>query len=130
MVKDNPQTTVNDVLESLTERFDNLKISKTQLHHHMKTTLNLTVKYATFEPKAGDNADNLDTRYHWVRKRGGRAIVKTPETHSVSHAIVGATSASTVLHVVIKRPPTKADKTKEKTSKTQKSIKEKKKTNR
>ncbi|KAI9471063.1 MAG: hypothetical protein EXX96DRAFT_507510, partial [Benjaminiella poitrasii] len=67
MVVDNPQTTVDEVLENVTSEFKDLTISRTQLHHHMKNTLNLTVKYPTFETIARNDPDNLESRFQWFQ---------------------------------------------------------------
>lgn len=67
LVEDNPQTTVDDVLQNLTSEFEGLSISRTQLHYHMKKTLNLTVKYPTFEAVARNDPDNLEKRFQWFQ---------------------------------------------------------------
>lgn len=45
LVDENPQTTITDVMEDLTKEFVDLSISKTQLHHHMKTHLASQLRY-------------------------------------------------------------------------------------
>lgn len=67
LVEDNPQTTVDDVLQNLTSEFEGLSISRTQLHYHMKKTLNLTVEYPTFEAVARNDPDNLEKRFQWFQ---------------------------------------------------------------
>ncbi|KAI9277882.1 hypothetical protein BY458DRAFT_566534, partial [Sporodiniella umbellata] len=67
IVEESPQATANDALESLTKQFEGLTISRSQLHCHMKITLNLKVKYATFELVARNDAENLGKRFEWYQ---------------------------------------------------------------
>jgi hypothetical protein len=49
-------------------------------------------------------------RNSWARSaRGTPAIVHVPKSKSPSHTIIGAIHASSVLHVVLKKPPPKSD---------------------
>lgn len=54
-----------DIIESLTKQFMDFTISKTQLNHHLKNTMLITVKRPTIEPEVRNSETNLQTRYEW-----------------------------------------------------------------
>lgn len=126
IVEENPQATVNDVLESLTKQFEGLTISRSQLHYHMKITLNLTVKYATFESVARNDTENLEKRFEWyqiyaktdldflkncvfIDKASFHINMKNnwawAEKGATTHIIIGAIAAVGVMHVALRKPP-------------------------
>ncbi|KAG0735409.1 hypothetical protein G6F57_014291 [Rhizopus arrhizus] len=68
----------DDIINSLTERFEDFTISKSQLNNHLRNTVLITVKKLMFEPE------------------------------SATHTIIGAIHSSSIVHVVIRKfPPRK-----------------------
>lgn len=51
LLDEDPQLFAEDIIESLTKQFMDFTISKTQLNHHLKNTMLITVKRPTFEPE-------------------------------------------------------------------------------
>ncbi|KAG0827301.1 hypothetical protein G6F29_009202 [Rhizopus arrhizus] len=49
-------------------KFENLKVSKSQMNHHLRNNTLITIKKPTFDPKAGNSENNLQTRYEWFMK--------------------------------------------------------------
>lgn len=65
LVDDDPQLAVDDIVVKLAEKFEDFSISKSQLNHHLKNNMCLTVKKPTFEAEARNDDTNLQTRYNW-----------------------------------------------------------------
>lgn len=117
-----------------------------------------TIKKPTFDPKARNSENNLQTRYEWsmkwkdsdldytkncvfideagfdinMRNNWARSAVGTPaqveieKTRSPSHTIIGAIHCTSVIHVVMKKLPSKKQRgPKTQTSKTAKPKKRK-----
>jgi transposase len=109
------------------------------MNHHLRNNMLISIKKPTFDPKARNSDDNLQTRYEWfmkwkdsdldytkncvfideagfninMRNNWARSAVRTPapveieKTRSPSHIIIGAIHCSSVIHVVMKKPPPK-----------------------
>lgn len=65
LLDEDPQLFAEDIIESLTKQFMDFTISKTQLNHHLKNTMLITVKRPIFEPEVRNSETNLQTRYEW-----------------------------------------------------------------
>jgi hypothetical protein len=65
LIDDDPQLRVDDIIGKLTEKFEGFSISSSQLNHHLKNDLCLTIKKATFEAEARDSDENLKDRFNW-----------------------------------------------------------------
>lgn len=63
-----PQLYSEDIISELSKEFMGFSISKTQLNHHLRNNILVTVKKPTFELEARSSADNLETRYEWFMK--------------------------------------------------------------
>ncbi|KAG1396024.1 hypothetical protein G6F60_009883 [Rhizopus arrhizus] len=68
IVKKDPQLCAVDIIDSLTSKFEDFSISKSQMNHHLKNNMFITVKKPTFEAKIRNSDDNLQTRYEWFMK--------------------------------------------------------------
>jgi transposase len=133
------QLCADDIIGSLTSQFENFQISKSQMNHHLKNNMLISIKKPTFDPKIRNSDSNLQTRYEWfmkwkdsdpdytkncifideagfninMRNNWARSAVGTPapveieKTRSPSHTIIGAIHCTSVLHVVMKKPPPK-----------------------
>jgi transposase len=54
---------------------------------------------------------HINMRNNWARsKKGSPAIVKRPKTRAITHTIIGAIHSSSVVHVVMKKPPPSKEK--------------------
>ncbi|CAO3699970.1 unnamed protein product [Rhizopus stolonifer] len=54
-----------DIIDSLTSKFEGFSISKSQMNHHLKNNVFISVKNPTFEPKIKNSDKNLQKRYEW-----------------------------------------------------------------
>lgn len=63
-----PQLYSEDIIGELSKEFIGFSISKTQLNHHLRNNMLVTIKKPTFEPEARNSTDNLETRYEWFMK--------------------------------------------------------------
>ncbi|KAL0079598.1 hypothetical protein F4703DRAFT_1741477, partial [Phycomyces blakesleeanus] len=54
--------------DSLTSQFENFKISKSQMNHHLRNNVLITIKKPTFDPKARNSKNIPQTRYEWFMK--------------------------------------------------------------
>ncbi|KAG1470494.1 hypothetical protein G6F56_002655 [Rhizopus delemar] len=62
------QLFADDIIDSLTSQFENFKISKSQMNHHLRNNMLITIKKPTFGLKARNSENNLQTRYEWFMK--------------------------------------------------------------
>ncbi|KAI7863971.1 hypothetical protein BDF14DRAFT_1707388, partial [Spinellus fusiger] len=65
LLDNDPQLYSDDIINSLTERFEDFTISKSQLNNHLKNTILITVKNPMFEPEVRNSVGNLQTRFEW-----------------------------------------------------------------
>ncbi|ORE12136.1 hypothetical protein BCV72DRAFT_311072 [Rhizopus microsporus var. microsporus] len=59
----------DDIIISLTERFEGFTISKSQLNNHLRNTMLITMKKPMFEPEVRNSVGNLQTRFEWFMER-------------------------------------------------------------
>lgn len=52
-----------DIISELSKELMGFSISNTQLNHHLRNNMLVTIKKPTFEPEARNSAVNLETRY-------------------------------------------------------------------
>ncbi|ORE01002.1 hypothetical protein BCV72DRAFT_253335 [Rhizopus microsporus var. microsporus] len=60
-----PQLYSDDIINSLTKRFEVFTISKSQLNNHLRNIMLITVKKPMFEPEIRNPVGNLQTRFEW-----------------------------------------------------------------
>ncbi|CEI86109.1 hypothetical protein RMCBS344292_00558 [Rhizopus microsporus] len=65
LLDNDPQLYSDDIINSLTERFEDFTISKSQLNNHLRNTMLITVKKPMFEPEVRNSVGNLQTRFEW-----------------------------------------------------------------
>lgn len=65
LLDNDPQLFAVDIINKLAEQFMDFKISKSQLNHHLKNTMLISVKKPTFEPEVRNSPANLQARYDW-----------------------------------------------------------------
>ncbi|KAI8879831.1 hypothetical protein K501DRAFT_276192 [Backusella circina FSU 941] len=99
------QLCTDNIIDSLTSQFENFKISKSQMNHHLRNNMLITIKKPTFDPKARNSENNLQTRYESTV--GTPVQVEIEKTRSPSHTIIGAIHCTSVIRVVMKKPPPK-----------------------
>ncbi|MBM6383974.1 MAG: hypothetical protein JSY10_08260 [Paenibacillus sp.] len=56
-----PQLYSEDTIGELSKEFMGFSISETQLNHHLRNNMLVSIKEPTFEPKTRNFADNLET---------------------------------------------------------------------
>lgn len=65
LIDDDSQLFADDIIEKLTKQFQDFSISKSQLNHHLRNIMQITVKKPHFEAEVRNSVDNLETRYEW-----------------------------------------------------------------
>ncbi|PHZ14592.1 uncharacterized protein RHIMIDRAFT_235359 [Rhizopus microsporus ATCC 52813] len=60
-----PQLYSDDIINSLTKRFEVFTISKPQLNNHLRNIMLITVKKPMFEPEIRNSVGNLQTIFEW-----------------------------------------------------------------
>ncbi|EIE78679.1 hypothetical protein RO3G_03383 [Rhizopus delemar RA 99-880] len=65
LIDDDSQLFADDIIEKLTKQFQDFSISKSQLNHHLRNLMQITVKKPHFEAEVRNSVDNLETRYEW-----------------------------------------------------------------
>ncbi|KAG0734658.1 hypothetical protein G6F57_012312 [Rhizopus arrhizus] len=68
IVEKDSQLCADDIIDSLTSQFENFKISKSQMNHHLRNNMLIKIKKPTFDPKARNSENKLQTRYKWFMK--------------------------------------------------------------
>ncbi|CAO3657190.1 unnamed protein product [Mucor hiemalis] len=59
LLDNDPQLYSDEIVNSLTERFEYFTISKSQLNNHLRNTMLITVKKSMFEPEVRNSVGNL-----------------------------------------------------------------------
>ncbi|KAG1446980.1 hypothetical protein G6F46_011592 [Rhizopus delemar] len=65
LLDNDPQLYSDDIINSLTERFEDFTISKSQPNSHLRNTMLITVKKPMFESEIRNSVGNLQTRFEW-----------------------------------------------------------------
>ncbi|KAI9004282.1 hypothetical protein CLU79DRAFT_806797 [Phycomyces nitens] len=68
LIDNDPQIIVSDIMEMLIVEFEGFSISNSQLNHHLKNDLCLTMKKTTLEAEARNSPENLQERFDWFMK--------------------------------------------------------------
>lgn len=55
----------DDIIDSVTWQFEDSKISKSQMNHHLRNSMLVTVKRLTINPKVKNSDSTLQKRYDW-----------------------------------------------------------------
>ncbi|KAG1321405.1 hypothetical protein G6F62_010837 [Rhizopus arrhizus] len=70
IVKKDSRLCADNIIDSLKSQFEDLKISKSQMNHHLRNNMFISIKQ-TFDPMARDSDSSLQTRYEWFMKWKG-----------------------------------------------------------
>lgn len=68
IIEEDSQFCADDIIDPLTSQFEDFKISKSQMNHHLRNNMLISIKKPTFDPKVRNSEDNLQTRYEWFMK--------------------------------------------------------------
>ncbi|KAI7899563.1 uncharacterized protein BX663DRAFT_440949, partial [Cokeromyces recurvatus] len=68
IVEKDLQLCADDITNPLTSQFENFKISRSQMNHHLRNNMLITIQKPTFDPNARNSENNLQTRYEWFMK--------------------------------------------------------------
>ncbi|KAI8876125.1 hypothetical protein K501DRAFT_279703 [Backusella circina FSU 941] len=63
LMTDDSQLFADDIIEKLTNQFQDFSISKSQLNHHLRNIMQITVKKPHFEDEIRNSIDNTVKRY-------------------------------------------------------------------
>lgn len=65
IVEKDSQLCAVGIIDSLTSKFEGISISKSQMNHHLKNNVFISVNKPTFGPKIKNSGKNLQKRYEW-----------------------------------------------------------------
>ncbi|KAG0938707.1 hypothetical protein G6F57_008056 [Rhizopus arrhizus] len=71
IVEKDSQLCADDIILSRKSQFEDLKISKSQMNHHLRNNKLISIKKSIFDPMIRDSDNNLQTRYDWYMKWKG-----------------------------------------------------------
>ncbi|CEP15210.1 hypothetical protein [Parasitella parasitica] len=66
---DNPQSRIADAVVSLTKKFEDFTLKKTNVRNFMKEEGGLSIKELTLHPKARNDQSKIADRVAWIEKR-------------------------------------------------------------
>ncbi|KAG1175661.1 hypothetical protein G6F36_011063 [Rhizopus arrhizus] len=67
-IDENPSAVLTEVVESLTQNFVDLNVSRSTVYNFMTTQCNLSIKQAQFHPLERNSEEKIQQRYDWVQK--------------------------------------------------------------
>jgi hypothetical protein len=67
-IEDNPTAVIDDVLSSLCATFENLELTKSTVHNHIKEKCGFTLKRAEKIPQQRNSIETVDKRVDWAAK--------------------------------------------------------------
>jgi hypothetical protein len=71
IIEKDSQLCADDVIDSLKSQFEDLKISKSQMNHHLRNNMLISIKKPTFDSMTRNSDNNFQTRYEWFMKWKG-----------------------------------------------------------
>jgi hypothetical protein len=77
IVEKDSQLCADDIIVSRKSQFEDLKISKSQMNHHLRNNMLISIKKPTFDPMTRNSDNNLQTRYEWFMKWKGSDLSYT-----------------------------------------------------
>ena len=77
IVEKDSQLCADDIILSRKSQFEDLKISKSQMNHHLRNNKLISIKKSIFDPMTRDSDNNLQTRYDWYMKWKGSDLSYT-----------------------------------------------------
>ncbi|KAG0888246.1 hypothetical protein G6F15_001725 [Rhizopus arrhizus] len=91
IVEKDSQLCADDIIVSRKSQFENLKISKSQMNHHLRNNMLISIKKPTFDPVTRSSDNNLQTRYEWFIKWKGSNLGYTKNRCFVDEAALKPT---------------------------------------
>ncbi|KAG1137991.1 hypothetical protein G6F37_011371 [Rhizopus arrhizus] len=70
IVEKDSRLCADNIIDSLKLQFEDLKISKSQMNHHLRNNMLISIK-PTFDPMTRNSDNSLQTRYEWFMKWKG-----------------------------------------------------------
>lgn len=67
-IDENPSAVLTEVVESLTQNFVDLNVSRSAVYNFMTAQCNLSIKQAQFHPLERNSEEKIQQRYDWVQK--------------------------------------------------------------
>jgi transposase len=67
-IDENPSAVLEQVMERLLQKFQDLKVSKSTVYNFVRTKCNLSLKNAQFQPVDRNSEEKIQERFDWVRK--------------------------------------------------------------
>ncbi|CEI93076.1 hypothetical protein RMCBS344292_07319 [Rhizopus microsporus] len=67
-IDENPSAVLEQVMERLLQKFQDLKVSKSTIYNFVRTECNLSLKKAQFQPVDNNSEEKIQGRFDWVHK--------------------------------------------------------------
>ncbi|CEG64000.1 hypothetical protein RMATCC62417_01048 [Rhizopus microsporus] len=67
-IDENPSAVLEQVMERLLQKFQDLKVSKSTIYNFVRTECNLLLKKAQFQPVDNNSEEKIQGRFDWVHK--------------------------------------------------------------
>ncbi|KAG1167029.1 hypothetical protein G6F71_009625 [Rhizopus microsporus] len=67
-IDENPSAVLEQVMERLLQKFQDLKVSKSTVYNFVRTECNLSLKKAQFQPVDWNSEEKIQERFDWVHK--------------------------------------------------------------
>ncbi|CEG72866.1 hypothetical protein RMATCC62417_08349 [Rhizopus microsporus] len=67
-IDENPSAILEQVMERLLQKFQDLKVSKSTVYNFVRTECNLSLKKAQFQSIDRNSEEKIQERFDWVRK--------------------------------------------------------------
>ncbi|CAO3667068.1 unnamed protein product [Rhizopus microsporus] len=67
-IDENPSAVLEQVMERLLQKFQDLKVSKSTVYNFVRTECNLSLKKAQFQPVDRNSEEKIQERFDWLRK--------------------------------------------------------------
>ena len=67
-IDENPSAVLEQVMERLLQRLQDLKVSKSTIYNSVRTECNLSLKKAQFQPVDRNSEEKIQECFDWVRK--------------------------------------------------------------
>ncbi|KAG0879399.1 hypothetical protein G6F16_000201 [Rhizopus arrhizus] len=71
IVEKDSQLCADGIIDSLKWQFEDLKISRSQMNHHLRNNMLISTKKPIFDPMTRNSDNSLQTRYEWFMKWKG-----------------------------------------------------------
>ncbi|KAG1167199.1 hypothetical protein G6F71_009584 [Rhizopus microsporus] len=89
-IDENPSAVLEQVMERLLQKFQDLKVSKSTVYNFVRTECNLSLKKAQFQPVDRNSEEKIQERFDWVHKWDCTPAMEAPDRYRLWNRDVAA----------------------------------------